>query len=298
MALLLARFGLLLASALCLAMVVLGVTQLVRTPPALPGSLVALVLVLGGLVALADGWRLSRRLQADRARRLRREPATVRFEARPKAGLQAMATLLMLAVPLLLALAFALRDDTMAMLSALLFAVLGAGALHTLTRLPHDGRPALAIHARGIEHAWLGLVPWSDIRAVSLEQPHVRGRAQPVQMLALDVASLDRLEARLPWVVRTFGTAPRQWGAASPPLWLPLSNLDCEPRLALAAARKFLAASRKEDADGAATSALPALSDDPGKPLTRRERWAVAWVVLASLASAWQLVSAWLHGID
>ena len=298
MALLLARFGLLLASALCLAMVVLGVTQLVRTPPALPGSLVALVLVLGGLVALADGWRLSRRLQADRARRLRREPATVRFEARPKAGLQAMATLLMLAVPLLLALAFALRDDTMAMLSALLFAVLGAGALHTLTRLPHDGRPALAIHARGIEHAWLGLVPWSDIRAVSLEQPHVRGRAQPVQMLALDVASLDRLEARLPWVVRTFGTAPRQWGAASPPLWLPLSNLDCEPRLALAAARKFLAASREEDADGAATSALPALSDDPGKPLTRRERWAVAWVVLASLASAWQLVSAWLHGID
>lgn len=298
MALLLSRFGLLLASALCLAMVVLGVTQLVRTPPALPGSLVALVLVLGGLVALADGWRLSRRLQADRARRLRREPATVRFEARPKAGLQAMATLLMLAVPLLLALAFALRDDTMAMLSALLFAVLGAGALHTLTRLPHDGRPALAIHARGIEHAWLGLVPWSDIRAVSLEQPHVRGRAQPVQMLALDVASLDRLEARLPWVVRTFGTAPRQWGAASPPLWLPLSNLDCEPRLALAAARKFLAASREEGADGAATSALPALSDDPGKPLTRRERWAVAWVVLASLASAWQLVSAWLHGID
>lgn len=297
MALLLARFGLLLASALCVAMVVLGVTRMVLTPATLAATGMALLLVVGGLLALTDGWRLSRRLQAERERRLRREPASVRFEARPKAGLQAMATLLMLAVPLLLALAFALRDDTMAMLSALLFAVLGAGALHTLTRLPHDGRPALAIHARGIEHAWLGLVPWSDIRAVSLEQPQVRGRAQPVQMLALDVASLDRLEARLPWVVRTFGTAPRQWGAASPPLWLPLSNLDCEPRIALAAARKFLAASRQADADDVATSALPALLDDPGAPLTRRERWAVAWVVLASLASAWQLAQAWVHGL-
>jgi hypothetical protein len=81
------------------------------------------------------------------------------------------------------------------------------------------------------------------------------------------------------------------------PVWLPLNGLDCEPRMALAAAQKFLAASRYATAEEIPASALSALSDDPGRPLTRRERWAAAWVVLASLASAWQLARAWLYGL-
>ena len=298
MALLFARFGLLMASALCVAMVVLGATQMARAPLMFPGSLVSLALVAGGAWAILDAWRLSQRLQADRTRRRqRRPPASLRFEARPKDSQQALATLLMLVVPLLLALAVALRDDTMAMLCSLLFAGLCAGSLHMLTLLPNDGRPALAMHARGLEHAWLGQVPWSQVRAVSVVQPEHKGKPQPVYMLALDVTSPRELERRLPWIVRRFARAPRDRAAVMGPVWLPLNGLDCEPRLALAAAQKFLAASRHaapEDlpADGAAI-----LSDDPGRPLTRRERWAAAWVVLASLASAWQLAHAWLYGL-
>ncbi|MCX7034684.1 MAG: hypothetical protein NT046_12100 [Arenimonas sp.] len=294
MALLLARFGLLMASALCVAMVVLGATQLARSPLVFPGTLVALALVAGGAWAVADAWRLSRRLQAGRARRLRREPASLRFEARPKDSQQALAALLMLVVPLLLALAVAMREDTMAMLSSLLFAGLCAGSLHMLTLLPNDGRPALVMHARGLEHSWLGQVPWSQVRAVSLVQPEDKGKPQPVFMLALDVTSPRDLERRLPWIVRRFWRAPRDRGAVAGPVWLPLNGLDCEPRLALAAAQKFLAASRHATSDDVPVSAL---SDDPGQPLTRRERWAAAWVVLASLASAWQLAHAWLYGL-
>ena len=297
MALLLARFGLLMASALCVAMVVLGVTQLSRTPLVFPGTLVALALVAGGAWAVADAWRLSRRLQAERARRLRREPASLRFEARPKDSQQALAALLMLVVPLLLVLAVAMRDDPMAVLSSLLFAALCAGSLHMLTLLPNDGRPALAMHARGLEHAWLGQVPWSQVRAVSLAQPEAKGKVQPVFMLALDVTSPRELEKRLPWIVRRFARAPRDRAAVMGPVWLPLNGLDCEPRLALAAAQKFLAASRHATPEDLAASTLPALSDDPGRPLTTRERWAAAWLVLASLASAWQLARAWLYGL-
>lgn len=297
MALLLARFGLLMASALCVAMVVLGATQLARAPLAFHGTLVAIALVAGGAWAIADAWRLSKRLQADRAHRLRREPAARRFEARPKDSQQALAVLLMLAVPLLLALAVALREDTMALLSSLLFAGLCAGSLHMLTLLPNDGRPALALHARGLEHAWLGQVPWSQVRAVSLAQPETKGKPQPVYMLALDVTSPRELEKRLPWIVRRFSRAPRDRGAVVGPVWLPLNGLDCDPRMAVAAAQKFLAASRHATLDEPTASALPALSDDPGRPLTRRERWAAAWVVLASLASAWQLAMAYLHGL-
>ncbi len=290
MALLISRFGLLVASALCLAMGALGATRLTGAPLEFPGSLSAIALLAGGAWAIADAWRLSRRLQADRARRLRREPASLRFEARPKARLQALATLLMLTLPLLLGLAYALRDDTMGLLTALLFAALCAGCLHMLALLPHDGRPALAIHARGVEHSWLGLVPWSDIRAVSLAQPESRGRPQPVHMLALEVAAPRELEKRLPWVVRLFARAPRPWGGGPGTVWLPLNGLDCEPRIALAAAGKFLAASRLATPEDPAPDTAPALSDDVGRPLTRRERWAVVWVVSASLASAWQLV--------
>ena len=297
MALLLSRFGLLLASALCLAMVMLGAAQLVRSPLAYPGSVVAAALVAGGLWAIADAWRLSRRLQADRARRLRREPAAVRFEARPRDSQQALAVLLMLAVPLLLAAGFALRDDTMALLASLLFAVLCAGSLHMLTLLPNDGRPALAMHARGLEHAWLGELPWSQVRAVSLVQPEKKGKPQPVYLLSLDVTSPREIERRLPWIVRRFSRAPRERGAVAGPVWLPLNGLDCDPRMAVAAAQKFLAASRHATPEALAASTLPALSDDPGHPLTRRERWAAAWVVLASLASAWQLAHAWLYGL-
>lgn len=297
MALLLARFGLLMASALCVAMVVLGATQLARAPLAFPGTLVAIALVAGGAWAIADAWRLSKRLQADRARRLRREPAALRFEARPKDSQQALAVLLMLVVPLLLALSFALRDDAMALLTSLLFAGLCAGALHMLTLLPNDGRPAMVMHALGLEHAWLGQVPWSQVRAVSLAQPEDKGKPLPVFMLALDVTSPRELERRLPWIVRRFSRAPRDRGAVVGPVWLPLNGLDCEPRMALAAAQKFLAASRYATMEEIPASALSALSDAPRHPLTRRERWAAAWVVLASLASAWQLAMAWLHGL-
>jgi hypothetical protein len=297
MALLLARFGLLLASALCVAMVVLGVTQLVRSPFVFPAVLVALALVAGGAWATADAWRLSRRLQADRAHRLRRAPASLRFEARPRDSQQALAVLLMLAVPLLLVLAVALRDDTMALLASLLFAGLCAGALHMLTLLPNDGRPALVMHAQGLEHAWLGPLPWTQVRAVSVVQPEHKGKPQPVYMLALDVTSPRELERRLPWIVRRFSRAPRERGAVAGPVWLPLAGLDCEPRLVLAAAQKFLAASRYASPEALSPPATSGLADDPRHPLTRRERWAVAWVVLASLASAWQLALAWVHGL-
>lgn len=200
-------------------------------------------------------------------------------------------------LPLLLVLAVAMRDDPMAVLSSLLFAALCAGSLHMLTLLPNDGRPALAMHARGLEHAWLGQVPWSQVRAVSLAQPEAKGKVQPVFMLALDVTSPRELEKRLPWIVRRFARAPRDRAAVMGPVWLPLNGLDCEPRLALAAAQKFLAASRHATPEDLAASTLPALSDDPGRPLTTRERWAAAWVVLASLASAWQLARAWLYGL-
>lgn len=297
MALLLARFGLLVASALCLAMVVLGAAQLARSPLAFPGTLVALALVAGGAWAIADAWRLSRRLQADRARHLRRIPSSLRFEARPKDSQQALAVLLILVVPLLLALAVALREDTMAMLISLMFAGLCAAALHMLTLLPNDGRPALVMHALGLEHAWLGQVPWSQVHALSLAQPETKGKPQPVYMLALDVTAPRELERRLPWIVRRFSRAPRARDAAVGPVWLPLNGLDCEPRKVLAAAQRFLAASRQATAEDSPAEALSTLSGDPGRRLTRRERWAVAWVVLASLASAWQLALAWVYGL-
>ncbi|MBW8369251.1 MAG: hypothetical protein K0M70_15510 [Arenimonas sp.] len=293
MALLLARFGLLMASALCVAMVVLGITQLVRAPLVFPATLVPAALVVGGAWAVADAWRLSRRLRADREWRRRREPASSRFEARPSDSQRALAVLLMLVIPLMLALAVALREDTMSLLSSLLFAALCAGALRMLALLPHDGRPALVMHVRGLEHAWLGRVPWSDVRSVSLAEHEHGGEDGAVHMLALEVASPAELEKRLPWIVRRFSRAPRPRGAAVGPVWLPLNGLDCEPRIAVAAAKKFLAASRH--APAAEASPLPDLADEPGRPLTRRERWAVAWVVLATLTSAWQLMLAYLH---
>ena len=244
MALLLARFGLLMASALCVAMVLLGVTQLARAPLVFPDTLVPAALVAGGLWAIADAWRLSLRLRADRDWRRRREPAARRFEARPSDSQQALAVLLMVVIPLLLALAVVLRDDAMALLSSLLFAVLCTGALRMLTLLPQDGRPALAMHADGLEHAWLGLLPWSAIHAVSLAKHEQGGEGGDVFMLALEVTSPDQLEKRLPWIVRRFSRAPRLRGAAVGPVWLPLNGLDCDPRMAVAAAQKFLAASR------------------------------------------------------
>jgi hypothetical protein len=296
MALLLARFGLLVASALCVAMVALGATQLVRSPPGFPGTLVALALVAGGAWAVADAWRLSRRLQADRAHRLRRDAASRRFEARPKDSQQALAVVLPLVVPLLLALAVALREDTMAMLISLMFAGLCAAALHMLTLLPNDGRPALVMHALGLEHSWLGQVPWSQVHTLSLVQPEAKGKPQPVFMLALDVTAPRELERRLPWIVRRFSRAPRARDATVGPVWLPLNGLDCEPRRVLAAAQKFLAAARHAG-PGDFPAGVSALADEPVRPLTRRERWAVAWVVLASIASAWQLALAWVYGL-
>jgi hypothetical protein len=79
-------------------------------------------------------------------------------------------------------------------------------------------------------------------------------------------------------------------------VWLPLNGLDCDPRRGLAAAQKFLAASRHA-AHGDFPAGVSALADEPVRPLTRRERWAVAWVVLASFASTWQLALAWVYGL-
>lgn len=96
------------------------------------------------------------------------------------------------------------------------------------------GRPALRLDGRGVDHAWFGEVPWTDVHGIFHKQFTIKYTT--VHSLLLGVSQPGRYLGRMPWIARVMAgkwSLPRgRFGVIE----IPLNPLDQDPLLVVNAA--------------------------------------------------------------
>lgn len=125
-------------------------------------------------------------------------------------------------------------EDWVLGLCAALFAVLFVLMLPLVISQHRGGRATLRLDGRGLEHAWFGQVPWTDVHGIFHQQQKIRSNT--VHVLVLGVANPARYLERMPRAARLMQggwTTPRgRYGK----LQVPLNALDKDPFLVANAA--------------------------------------------------------------
>ena len=187
-----------------------------------------------GVMGMVLGWRRGRQLKAaheaelDQARRFTGRELVA--SARPIKQILALAVFGALAVGSTLMSLASGNDVPQRLLTgalAVFFVVLLLLMIPMVTSLYRRGRPALRMDGRGIEHAWFGEVPWSDVYGIFHRQFTVKYTT--VHSLLLGVSQPARYLSRMPWFARVMTgkwTLPRgRFGYIE----IALNPLDKEP---------------------------------------------------------------------
>ena len=98
-----------------------------------------------------------------------------------------------------------------------------------------EGRPTLHMDSRGLEHAWLGEVPWTAVNGLFHKTRTHRGIT--VHSLVLNVSDPRTYVARMPWIVRLMSGHASLPRARYGDLAIPLNPLDQAPLAVVNAAQ-------------------------------------------------------------
>lgn len=193
--------------------------------------------IAAGLMGLALAWRRGRNLKAVHEVELAqvRQFTGHKLEASARPVMQALALGVFVALAAGCTLLF-LRHPQEWVLGLLS----GAFVLALVMMVPmvmsyhRRGRPALRLDSRGLEHAWFGEVPWSDVHGIFHKQVTVKHTT--IHSLLLGVSQPGRYLVRMPRVARVLTgkwSLPRgRFGVIE----IPLNPLDKDPVLVVNAA--------------------------------------------------------------
>ncbi len=232
------RLGLILVAIAFSFVLAVGVARVLDARNALPPAPLApgaglMLLGLAGMVACRWLWL---RAQARREQQIQAALAFSgqRFEARARWLARLILLLAFVAVSAVLVYSVVRQPSWgLAGLTAfwLLLTALIAALLFSMHR---SGGPTLVLDAAGIEHGWIGRIPWEQVHGIALVQN--RTPRQDVHSLALGVDGAERFRKQVPvlarWIARAFAPAER----IEDVIHLPLENLDKDPRQVHAAA--------------------------------------------------------------
>lgn len=162
-------------------------------------------------------------------------------------------------------------------------------------RYRRDGRASFIVDTQGIEHAWIGRIPWSRVRSLTV----ARFPWYVSEALVLLVDDPTPLRRKLP-PIEVLRQRSRYPGDMSPgEIVLSLAPFDADARRLLSAARRLHEAASGPTAPAAAASGndrQPAPT--PQLPFTLGDRLSIAWVTLVALVGAAQLLAMTLFGHD